>query len=251
MKNILGYLALISLCLSCNQQVQDPAKVTAKTNQIDSVSVQDSSIINSYLPYKTRMVDEINKVLSYAPISLTKDDGKMQSSLGNLMADLIYEKASDWFEKESGKNLDFVMSNHGGIRAAIFKGPVKVEQAFQLMPFDNTIVVTELSKEKVVELFDYFVRQKKAHPLSDEVQIKIGKEGSYQVLIQGKPLEERTYFVATSNYLQKGGDNMDFFANPIHLYDTNYLIRDAITAYFATKDSLVARLDDRVQILNN
>ncbi len=235
MKKISGYLVVVFLYLSCNHQVQDSVKITAKTNQIDSLIAQDSAIIKGYLPYKKKMVDEINKVLSYAPKSLTKDDGRMQSSLGNLIADLIYQKANDWFEKESDNKVDFVMSNHGGIRAAISKGPVKVEQVFQLMPFDNTIVVTELTKEKVIELFEYFVSRKKAHPLSEQIQIKIGEKGSYNLLIQGKPLEEKSYFVATSNYLQKGGDNMNFFANPISLYESNFLIRDAISAYFAKK----------------
>ena len=65
----------------------------------------------------------------------------------------------------------------------------------------------------------------------------------------GKPLNNnRTYFVATSNYLQKGGDEMNFFVNPESLYESNFLIRNAIEEYFKSKDTLVANLDQRVII---
>ena len=251
MKKIFGSLLVIFLWSSCNHTVQDSFKITAKTNPIDTLLAQDSTVIKTYAPYKQKMVDEINKVLSYAPKNLTKNDGKLQSTLGNLMADMMYEKADALFQKESSKQVDFVLSNHGGIRASLWKGDVKVQHAFNIMPFDNMIVVVELTKEKVEELFNYFMSKQRAHPLSKQVQLKIDKKGSYEVLIQGKPLEDRTYFVATSDYLQKGCDNMKFFANPVSLYDSNFLIRDAISEYFASHDSIVSPLDDRVQILND
>jgi len=41
---------------------------------------------------------------------------------------------------------------------------------------------------------------------------------------------------------------MNFFENPISLYDSNYLIRNAIVDYFKSKDTLTAVLDNRVLI---
>ena len=251
MKKIFGFLLVIFLWSSCNHPIQDPSKITAKTNQVDTLLAQDSIIIKTYTPYKKKMVDEINRVLSYAPENLTKDDGTLQSTLGNLMADMMYEKAEELFQKETGNHVDFVLSNHGGIRASLWNGDVKVQHAFNIMPFDNMLVVAELTKEKTEALFAYFVAKQRAHPLSKQVQLKIGKNGNYEVTIQGKPLEDRTYFVATSDYLQKGGDNMSFFANPESLYESNFLLRDAISEYFASHDSIVSPLDDRVQLLNN
>jgi 2',3'-cyclic-nucleotide 2'-phosphodiesterase (5'-nucleotidase family) len=138
------------------------------------------------------------------------------------------------------------MSNYGGIRAAIMKGDVTVSNAFELMPFDNTIVVVELNYDKIKALFNYFVAKKTAHPLSKNIQLTIEND-SYNVLINGKTIKKhRTYFVATSNYLQKGGDGMIFFSEPESLFDSNFLIRDAIVDYFKSKDTLRANLDNRV-----
>ena len=97
------------------------------------------------------------------------------------------------------------MSNYGGIRAAITKGNVTVSNAFELMPFDNTLVIVELNYEKIQELFAYFMSKNLAHPLSRQVELRI-KNKSYDILINGKSIDKnKTYYVATSNYLQKGG----------------------------------------------
>lgn len=244
----LGFLLLTFLGISCLHQSQQVSKVTTETSQLDTLVGQDSSLIEVYAPYKKEMNEEIHKVLSYAPKHLTRADGKMQSSLGNLIADLMFEKANSLFDEETGKEIDFVFSNYGGIRSGIWEGDVRVAHVFNLMPFDNTIVVVELTREKVEALFQFFLENNRAHPLSKQVQVTIKNKKTIKVLIHGKPLEDKTYFVATSNYLQKGGDHMNFFANPKSLYDSNFLIRDAIAEYFGSRDTLVSQLDKRVLI---
>ncbi len=248
MKKTASFFFVLSLLFSCKEESKILTKITAKTSQVDTLTRQDSTIIKEFLPYKEKMIEEVNKVLSHAPKNLVRTDGKLQSSLGNLMADLNYDKVNELFQKETGKTVDFALFNYGGIRAGIWKGDVKTIHAFNLMPFDNTLVVVELTKEKVEELLEYFVVKNRAHPISKQAQI-IYDGNDVTMLINGKPIEsKRTYFVATTNYLQKGGDNMDFFAAPESLYDSNFLMRDAIAEYFLSQDTLRASLDDRVVI---
>lgn len=246
MKN--GWILFLTalLCIACEKSSLQVAKINAKSIEINPEIKQDSSIIDEFLPYKYKMIEEISKVLSYAPSTLDRTDGILQSTLGNLVADLCYQKSNELFYEETGKTVDFLMSNYGGIRAAIIKGEVTVSNAFELMPFDNTLVVVELKPEKIEDLFTYFVEKNIANPLSKHIELVV-KNGSYRVLINGRPIQnDRTYFVATSNYLQKGGDGMNFFANPESLYDSNFLIRDAIIDYFKSKDTLISQLDNRV-----
>ena len=248
MKRFTVIFISLLLLYSCKREIRHVSKITAKTNQIDSLIAQDSTIIKEYLPYKEKMIKEVNTVLTYAPNNLVRTDGNLQSTLGNLLADLMFEKANTLFKNETGKEVDFVLSNYGGIRAGIWKGDVKVLNAFNLMPFENTIVVVELTSDKVKELFKYFNDNNRAHPLSKQVQVII-EDGKTNVTIHGKPIEdERTYFIATSNYLQKGGDRMNFFLEPESLYESNFLIRDAIVAYFKSQDTLISKLDKRVII---
>ena len=234
------------LLTACKNNSHEILKINAKQLKIGNDIKQDSSIIQLFTPYKKKMTKEITKSLSFSPKILERTDGNLQSTLGNLVADLSYEKANELFKNKTGKTVDFSMSNYGGIRAAIMKGDVTVSNAFELMPFDNTIVVVELNYDKIKALFNYFVAKKTAHPLSKNIQLTIEND-SYNVLINGKTIKKhRTYFVATSNYLQKGGDGMIFFSEPESLFDSNFLIRDAIVDYFKSKDTLMANLDNRV-----
>ena len=236
------------LLIACKNNSHEVSKINAKQLKIGNEVKQDSSIIQLFTPYKKKMTKEITKSLSFSTKILERTDGNLQSTLGNLVADLSYEKANELFKNKTGKTVDFSMSNYGGIRAAIMKGDVTVSNAFELMPFDNTIVVVELNYDKIKALFNYFVAKKRAHPLSKNIQLTIEND-SYNVLINGKPIKkDRTYFVATSNYLQKGGDGMIFFSEPESLFDSNFLIRDAIVDYFESKDTLRANLDNRVII---
>jgi 5'-nucleotidase len=247
MKKNLGFLFVVFLWMSCHHEPRDVSKITGKTNLIDTILQQDSAIIKTFAPYKEKMIEEVNKSLSYAPKNITRTDGELQSTLGNMMADLMFDKANELFQKEHQKTIDFAFSNYGGIRAGIWQGDVKVIHSFNLMPFDNTIVVAELTKEKTEELFEFFMVESKAHPISKQVQIVIGKGNNIDIKINGKELEDgRTYFVATSNYLQKGGDNMNFFLKPESLYDSDFLVRDAITEYIQKQDTLRSSLDDRI-----
>ncbi len=79
------------------------------------------------------------------------------------------------------------------------------------------------------------------------MQIVLNKNETLKdVNIQGLPFDEnRTYNVATSNYLVDGGGDMEFFRNDLNSVDLNYLIRNAMIDYFKKVDTLTAKVDDR------
>ena len=72
------------------------------------------------------------------------------------------------------------------------------------------------------------------------------KNEGYSLSINGVSFDKgRNYFVLTSDYLQSGGDKMDFFKNPVNLHKLDYKVRDAIIDYFKSKDTLESNLDGR------
>ena len=188
----------------------------------------------------------MSKVLSYAPIEFNKNNIGMQSYLGNLMADMCYDMANPLYKEKMNASIDFAMFNNGGLRAPVLEGNVTKESAFKLMPFENALVVVQLSGNKIKELVDYFIRNKKAHPLSKNISLNIKKKG-YSLTINGKSFDEnKTYSVLTSDYLQGGGDRMYFFKEPIKLTKLDYKVRDAILDYFSKVDTLNAKIDKRI-----
>ena len=244
MKKLIFY-AFVLFIFACKPDVR-VTKITGKRIEINSTIKSDQQIENFVTPYREELEKKMKKPLSEATIDFVKNDGEMQSTLGNLMADLSYEMANPVFKSKTQKDIDFVLMNHGGLRAPIPKGTVTTENAFLLMPFENELVVVKLSGKKVKELFAYFVQRKRAHPLSKQVNLEITGD-NYSLKINGKPFDEnQSYYVLTNDYLQTGGDGMTFFSNPEELIPLDYKARQSILDYFIKVNTLNASIDNRV-----
>lgn len=239
---------LLFVFISCKKSNTHLTKITAKTIALDSTYKTAKNVEEMVLPYKEKLEQEMQKVLSYTPIDLVKNDGNMQSTLGNLMADLTIELSDPIYKGKENNTIDFAMLNHGGIRSVIWKGNITKEEAFKIMPFENELVVAELTGDKIIELIQYFLENKRAHPLSKNIEIMInGNE--YELKINGEKFDKnKTYTVVTTDYLQSGGDKMDFFKNPKKLTKLGYKLRTAIIDYFEKVDTVRATIDNRVII---
>ena len=78
---------------------------------------------------------------------------------------------------------------------------------------ENSLIVVALKGSQVREIANYLLEHKKPHPLAGiTIYISEDEKSVKKILIQNKPLEDKkTYYVATSDYLANGGDNMTFF----------------------------------------
>jgi 2',3'-cyclic-nucleotide 2'-phosphodiesterase (5'-nucleotidase family) len=231
---------------SCKQGPQVLSEIHGKQLSInDSISPADS-VVAFITPYRDRLNKVLDSALAYAPYPISKTDGVYNTTAGNLMADIVLAEASPIFRSRTGEEIDFAVLNHGGIRSIISEGRVSARSAFEVMPFDNSIVVVELSGKSVRDLVAYLIRSDRANPISG-LQIILDRDNSLQsVNIGGAPFnEERTYQVATSSYLVEGGDNMGFFKDGLNFTETDYLIRNAMIDYFKKVDTLEPVIDDR------
>lgn len=245
MKISIFFLLLISTFSGCKNERLEITKIQGKQIQIDQIFYPDSSITDFVLPFKNELRHKISRILCYNPKTLTRTEGDLESALGNIYADICYQKADSIFNRQTGKNIDFALFNYGGIRTVIPKGNVTVGNIFELMPFENKLVIVELSGSQTVKLFNYLKESKKAHPISN-LTLEL-KEASFKnILIQGKPFDPtKNYYVLTHDYLQHGGDNMSFFKEPMSLLSTQYKVRDAIIDYLAKIDTIRAQTDGR------
>lgn len=240
---LLIFLLVISSCKKSEKQL---VKITAKNIAIDSTIKASEEITNIINPYKEKLTSEMQEVLCYSPKEIIKSDGNMQSSLGNLMADMCFKMANPIFKENTNEAIDFVLLNYGGIRADLPKGYIKKEHAFKLMPFENELVVVNLTGDKVLELISFFINNKEAHPFCKNIELIISKN-SYNLKIKGNVFNKnKTYNVLTNDYLHNGGSNMNFFKNSKKFTILDYKIRDVIIDYFKKTDTLKATLDNRV-----
>ena len=250
MNKLVLIIGFISLVLSCDNSKK---LVTTRGQNIsinkDLKAVKDIEYIIT--PYKENLDKTMNEVLSFSMDTYSKNDGDYNTAVGNLMADAVFELTSPLFKSRTGKNIDMVLLNHGGIRSNLPKGNITTKTAYSLMPFENSIVVTALKGSVILEMTNYLKSFKKAHPISG-LELVLNADNSYQkILVGGKSVDsEKTYYVATNDYLYKGGDRMDFFKKSDTLYDLNYKIRNVLLDYFTKNDTLSPTIDQRFIKLN-
>lgn len=224
--------------------------ITEKENQVpgsNPQSEQANQIENYIKPYREHINKDLDSVLAYCPVTLDKSMGKWQTTIGNLMADVTFELGNRVFKAREKKNIDLCLLNHGGIRSILPKGNVTTRTAYEIMPFENSLVVVALKGEQIFEMVNYFIAAKKPHPISG-MTFTIDKNNvAKNILIQGKPIEnDAIYYVATNDYLSNGGDNMNFFKKGIQKFDLDYKLRNILIDYFKEVDTIPVINDVRV-----
>lgn len=243
----IGLILTFVLTSSCSQQKKFITAISGAQIPI-SDTIKSDLIIEKYIkPYKDHIDQDLNKVLAHAPTTLDKS-GKWQTTVGNLMADATMLYGNPIFKARTSKEIDIVLLNLGGIRSILPKGDVTSRTAFELMPFENKVIVAELPGEAVIEMIDYLISEKKAHPLSG-MTFTITKDNRPQdIRIGGQPFDKsKTYNVATSDYLINGGDRMYFFGKSIKNSDIDYKLRAIMIDYFKDHSIIPTLTDLRIK----
>lgn len=242
---VLGLLATVALAPACQraayQAAPQLAPVTARP--VDQNQTEDAQMAAEIKPYHDRVTRQMSEVLGTAPVAITKNAG--ESPLANFVADIQRQRASAALHE----TIDVGVMTNGGLRNSLPAGSITLGAVFELMPFENELVVLDVPGPVMQELFDFAARVRM--PVSG---------ASYAVSVAGKPTDilingtafnpARTYTVAISDYLAGGGDNMVFFKT-IRPRDTGVLLRSAIVDHIRalTKKGLpvTAKVEGRVR----
>ncbi len=236
------------LSVSCAEQKYYVTKIEGKDIGITNKNKDVAEIEAYFKPYREHIDKELNTPISFATETLDKS-GQWQTTIGNLLADITLQRGNVIFSSRENKKLDLCILNNGGIRSIIPKGNITLKTAFEVMPFENTSIVVALKGEQILEMVNYFISEKKAHPISG-IQFTIDKNNQPKnIIIQGITLDiEKIYYVITSDYLSNGGDKMDFFKKGIATYDLNYKLRNILIDYLKETPTIPILKDQRILI---
>jgi len=237
---------LVLSAIGCKEQNKHLYRIEGSQITIND-SLQSNTEIEAFIkPYREHITKDLDSVLAFAVNTYSKSDGDFNTAIGNFMADAVYEQANPVFNSRTGKDIDMVILNHGGIRSIISKGNITARTAFKLMPFENSLVVVALKGSQIDSLINYLSQSKKAHPIS---KLKLSIDKNFNVVsatIKGSNIDtNKTYYVATNDYLFNGGDNMTFFKPNEGLYNLDYKIRNVFIDYFKKADTINPVIDDR------
>ncbi len=239
LKHFVIILTLHAFLVACSKGY-NVAKIEGTQININNKALSASEYDQYILPYKKHIEKDLDSVLAYCPENLDKSKGKWQTPIGDFLANVTVVKANPVFQKRENKNIDICLLNHGGIRSIIAKGNVTTRTAFEIMPFENTTIIVALKGDQIIEIANYIVREKKPHPIAGlSFTIDINNVAKNIKVKNEDVILDKTYYVATSDYLSHGGDNMVFFKKALQFYDLNYKLRNILIDYFKDVDTLL------------
>jgi len=223
------YISIAILLLSgCSKkQYVHVADIDTDYIRVNKYSAkEDKSIKDLISPYKEQLDSEMNVVLGVIADDMVK--AKPNSNLGNWFADLLQTIANIEFDGY----VDFAVQNYGGLRVPVVaKGDLIVGDIYEVMPFDNKLVVLNLSGEKTMMLLNR-IADYGGWPISSNLKMSIEDDKATHVMIKGEPFDiNKTYRVALPDYTANGGDRCTFLKEEAQ-EENGKMIRDLIIEYF-------------------
>ncbi|MCD9856134.1 5'-nucleotidase C-terminal domain-containing protein [Epilithonimonas sp. JDS] len=246
-KRLFGFGIIGLLLVSCKTPLNIANIHTEKNIYVTDQLQEDKAIDDVIQPYKHELEGKMNAIISHTNVELSKSGDN--SNLGNLLADYTFEGADEWAKKNNIPSIDAAVINIGGIRTIIAKGDILTKQIYEVMPFENEIVIIKMNGKDVEGLFDYYLKTQKNNPVSHLI-IETENGSLSKKLINGKTIDDhKTYYIATSDYLALGGDNMFFFSKG-EMISTGIKMRDLFLEKFKQNPEISSPDDVRLIFKN-
>jgi 2',3'-cyclic-nucleotide 2'-phosphodiesterase (5'-nucleotidase family) len=220
-------------------------KTETKHAVIEQGTGVDSAIVKMIQPYKTPLDAKMNEVIGFAPEALIKKSP--ESNLGNFFADALYIRSLKVPNTDTAHLV--AMFNSGGLRTSVPQGDVHVRNMFELMPFENELVLLPLKGSQLLLVLNALA-DKGGAPLAG-LRFKIADKKATEVYVHQIALDTNVvYTIATSDYLANGGDKFFNVEAPKNYTKTNLLLRDILIDYcknlYAQKKPVTRTLDGRI-----
>ncbi|MBD8061820.1 ExeM/NucH family extracellular endonuclease [Oceanitalea stevensii] len=180
---------------------------------------------------------------------LVRDDRTRESTLGNLVANVLRDKLSE--ERLGAAEIGVV--NPGGLRAELLRGEngeITFAEANAVLPFVNNLWTVTLTGEQFVTMLEQQWQPSTAsNPflhlgLSDNVSYTLDPEAESgeritSVTVDGAPIDPAAeYRIGTFSFLAQGGDNFTVFREATDVQDTGLVDRDAWIEYIEASSPL-------------
>lgn len=246
MKKLVILFMLAACLLSCQRKMY-VAQATGEILMIDSTldAIQDTAYLNHLLPIKEDLEHQLNIPIGYAPKAL--EVYAPECPMLNWASDALWAIAKQRYPG----HVDVAVVNIGGMRSEWAAGDITFRHVFELMPFDNMLVVLTLQGGDLQQLCELFassggqgIAGMRIKTFGDPVM-----QQEVAVTINGQPLDySKTYTVATSDYLSQGNDGMIPLKNHIALWNSEEKIRDLYIEYIKQVKTVEAKVDGRMEV---
>lgn len=242
------------------------SKGEVTTGLIASVDGKDEGITALIGDIKARFADTMSRHLSYTSFDLRAMDDNgdwMLRNAGTNLCDLITDAMLYSARETRTGHADIAFFNAGGIRANLMPGEITYSEALSVLPFNNTVCISEVSGQTILDELEMGVRLMPRNsggllhvsgitfavdlsvptPVrTDDRNRMLGIEGARRVrdvLVNGEALDPaKTYKVVSINYVLREGGDGHVFAGA-RLIDPDYAsATDALAHYIRSFERL-------------
>lgn len=241
MKRIAVFFLVLLVLTSCNTADWRVYQAESVKIPLDKETEQyaDKSFKVFLEPYKVQLEKEMNEVIGFAVQDL-KIHGP-ESLLSNFSADVYRQVAVSAIQSP----VDIAIVNLKGLRASVPAGEITVSRIFELMPFENELVVLWVRGEELQSLFDFFASIGGEGVSGMKMGIREGR--AVEVTIGGVPVDKnKVYAVATNDYLAEGNDGMTQLKNAVKRVNTGIKIRDMLIEYIRKESEAGRKIDPKL-----
>ncbi len=225
LKLVLISLLISLMALGCSPKTWLTADAKYVRYEVGEDKVSNAEMEELVAPYKSQLDAKMEVVIGDLEGELLKE--RMECSLGNWFCDAVLEEAN----RLSTEKVDIAIQNYGGLRVnSVSPGPITVREIYEIMPFENKLVIVVLDGEKLTELFNGMADYG-GWPISKGVKYQIEDKKAVNITIDGQTIiKDKKYRLAISDYIANGGDDSSVFKSA-ERFDFDILIRDALITH--------------------
>lgn len=242
MKHIILLSLLMMSLIACHRPMHI-VKANSEVITVDSTldAIQDTAYLQYIIPIKEELEQKLNIPIGYAPEMMTVC--QPECNMLNWASDALFAMAQQHYPSR----VDMAVVNIGGMRCEWATGDITQRHIFELMPFDNELVVLIMTGEQILNLCQVCIQRGGEGVAGLRMKARNGKLLS--ATIDGKPIVPTAYYtVATSDYLSQGNDGMTPLAQHEELWRSEEKIRDLYIEYVQQVKTVQAKVDGRMDI---
>jgi 2',3'-cyclic-nucleotide 2'-phosphodiesterase (5'-nucleotidase family) len=207
-----------------------------------TASVSAAPAIESMIaPYRDVLSRTIKPVIGEATATFKRyGNADRESALNNLIADATLAAA-----RSVKPETAFAVMSSGTPRNPIPQGPIRIEDVYYALPFDNKVVLMEVTGKQAVEMLGIQRRSsdQKRHAISNCSYTLLRNAGPIKdVLINGQPVNpDARYWVAVNDYMADGASGFTMLPGSPRI-DTKILQRDALIELIKSRKTITPQV---------
>lgn len=234
-------LLLLFVPVYCVAQKQIITERIEVTNRLDAQPDREAMTIMER--YKPAVDSVMAPVLGESLVGMSA--GRPESLLSNWAADVMVEY-SDFLD---GKRADLGLVNVGGLRNNLPQGTVRRGNIILISPFDNRLAIVQLKGSDLTALMQD-IAAVHGEGVSHEVRMTITSDGKLlDATISGQPIDpERTYRIATLDYLAEGNDKLYSLKKAIRVDVSDLFTRDCMMKYVREHSPITSKMEGRITV---